>query len=380
MGSRDFGERDRAVLDALLKQYEFLRAEIIQSIYLKHAAIIGLYSFLGAIIVILTREVLKENSSPILKPILEFRFFDLVNFDLGKTIPFLSILIFVQIIVSGFGSLYLKEQARNRRACSFQKAIEYLINEKIGEIGVYWENYITSELIDKKFEIRDLPRFSIPVHPEYYKNRLLGVGLPVFLPNFFITPYIYLTFLIGLLLYALDRENLIFLITFITFLLFVVSLLITYLWAWMILERSQYSLKEENMPSGEDVFKWLKRERTKILLTGVSSTFTIKHGKVEIEVHVSTKGLSERIYNIEIFPDDQDPRWKSVEYIEGAELPAGWACQRKIDGVRFYTEDNPLKECEPVKFRLKIRPEEIVKDNKIHSIRVHLTDKNRGRR
>jgi len=409
MRSREFDERDRAVLDALLKQYEFIRTEIIQSIYLKHAAIIGLYSFLGAIIVILTGGVTKENSSSVLGSMLEFRFFDSADLNLDKTIFFLFILIFVQIIVCGFGSLYLKEQARNRRACSFQKAIEHLINEKIGEIGVYWENYITSELIAKEKEGIDYFKFNIPVNPEYYKNRFLGVGLPVFLPNILITS------LIGFILYVFCRENLFFLILPIIFIafavktflsirssnflpgilitsligialwvffrksiifasaLFAVSLVITYFWAWMILNRSRFSLKEEKMPSGRDVFRWLKQEQSKILLKGVSSTFTLKGGEVEMEVHVVTDGISEKIWDIEIFPEDQDPRWESVKGIEASEC---WNIKNKDNRVRFYTDVKPLKECESAKFEFTFQFKRNIAHNTIYFIKVHLTDKN----
>lgn len=407
MRSRNFDKRDRAVLDALLKQYEFIRTEIIQSIYLKHAAIIGLYSFLGAIIVILTGEVSEENSSSILGPILEFRFSNLANLDFDKTIFFLFILIFVQIIVCGFGSLYLKEQARNRRACSFQKAIEYLINEKIGEIGVYWENYITSELIAKEKEGIDYFKFNIPVNPEYYKNRFLGVGLPVFLPNILITS------LVGFILYALCREYLFFFILSIIFIafavktflsmkssdflpsilitsfigiilwvfsrksiifisaLFAVSLVITYFWAWMILNRSRFSLKEEKMPSGKDVFKWLKEEQSKIFLKGVSSTFTLEGKKVEMEIHVITGELSRKIYIIEIFPDDQEFPWKIDKGVLVLRLPKDWDSKKKGNGVRFSTEYKPLKKCEPAKFEFKVQ----VVEKNFKNIRLHLKDK-----
>lgn len=415
MRSREFGERDKAVLDVLLKQYDFLRTEVIQSIYLEHAAIIGLYTSLGLILAAF---------------ITKFDILDLSSIDFEKHV-FLFTLIIVQIIISSFGSLFLKEQARNRRACSFLKAIEYLINEKIGEIGVYWENYITSELIAKKIEKAEYVNFNIPINPQYYKNRLLGVGLPVFLPNILITLaigfilcpsrveriLIFSIVVVGITLCIFYKENestlykenrltsltffindilksckkylfpLIFasVILYITLYffcekstlilstLFVTSFLITFLWALMIIYKSGFPLRAENVPSRGEVLEWLKEEQSKILLKGVHSTFTLKGDEVEMEVHVVTDGLSEKIWDIEIFPEDQDPRWKSVE---GIEAPECWNIKNKDNRVRFYTDVKPLKECEPVKFGLKIRPKEIVKHNKIYFIRIHLTDKN----
>lgn len=54
----EFTFKDRAYIDVLLKQYEHLRAEVTQCIYLQHAAILGLYTFLGLFVVALMREVL----------------------------------------------------------------------------------------------------------------------------------------------------------------------------------------------------------------------------------------------------------------------------------------------------------------------------------
>ncbi len=73
--------------------------------------------------------------------------------QIPDTIPFFVFtLILAQVIVNGFGSLFMKEQARNRRACLFLKATEDLINKKLGRIGIYWEHYITSDQVDEKME------------------------------------------------------------------------------------------------------------------------------------------------------------------------------------------------------------------------------------
>ena len=165
-------DRDRAALDVLLKQYEFLREEITRCIYLEHIAILGLYTFLGLVIASLVKEDVLDSIN---------------SFAPTKHPLLLFLLVFAQVIICGFGSLFLKEQARNRRACSFLRALEDIINKKIGEIGIYWENFITSTFIE-----------DYPINPQYYLNRLLSVGLPIFSSNLFITSGI---------LYVIYREE-----------------------------------------------------------------------------------------------------------------------------------------------------------------------------
>ena len=286
MNPRSFDDKDKAAVDVLLNQYDFLREEVVRCIYLEHAAIIALYTSLGLTVAFLIREGITQK----------LNLCDLAyNLGSDETILFLFALIFAQVIINGFGSLFLKEQARNRRACSFLKAIEYLMNKKIGEIGIYWENYITSRLIDKKLRIADFFKFEISINPQYYKNRLLGVGLPVFLPNFLITLAIgfawfasceknSLTFLIIFILFAvivflsleLPKYSLIIPIisvigvmwyliieesSALLFILFFISFLITYFWAFMIMLRSSTSLKKEKVPIREEVLAWLEEEQ-----------------------------------------------------------------------------------------------------------------------
>lgn len=87
--SRRFDEKDRAILDVLLKQYEFLREEITRCIYLEHTAILGLYTSLG----IIGSVLVKERTT-----VLEFDIFELTFF--------LSALVFAQVFINGFGSLF----------------------------------------------------------------------------------------------------------------------------------------------------------------------------------------------------------------------------------------------------------------------------------
>ena len=404
MSSRGFDEKDRAALDVLLRQYDFLRAEITQSIYLEHAVILALYTTLGLIFA-----VLFSDSTIIEKDQIDF-----------KDPPFLFALVVLQVIISSFGSLFLKEQARNRRACSFLKATEHLINEKIGEIGIYWENYITSELIARKINRIEYINFNLPVNRQYYKNRLLGVGLPVFLPNILITLAIghelfssnserillLIILAIGVTFHAYYKENelithdrkkldfvsisrlfkeyhLIPLVSMLIVLclgkdhlllstLFVISILVTFLWALMIIYKSGFPLKEENLPNKQEVLRWLEKEQSEILFKSMPSIFTIKNNLVELEIHVVKKDYSGVIYDVEIFPEDQDPPWESIECVENDGSPVTWECENEGNGLKFLTRSDPLKKCKPVKFRFNV----ILPNKSIKSIRVHLTDKN----
>ena len=304
-------ERDKKSIDVLLNQYNYLREEIVRCIYLEHLAIIGLYTSLGVVIASLVGEIVKHGIAKNTdNPITSF--LDLIkNLELGDLILFLLLLILAQIFVNGFGSLFLKEQARNRRACSFLRGVEHIINEKIGEIGIYWENFIVSPLIHKKMTKRDYFGFKIPVNPQYYKNRLLGVGIPVYLPNLLITSLIafllfnscrkgYLFCMILILCKILLPCILVlclnvkwpiitkyivitaFIITVVAaaitlifstligkpsiYLLFlVISSAITISWASMIFSEVSLPLKGEVAPSGEEVLNWLEDENSALL-------------------------------------------------------------------------------------------------------------------
>lgn len=283
-------DKNEAFIKVLLKQYDDLRKEIVECIHLEHWAIVGLYTSLGLVAAYLAIGEIKE----------EFSILDLTG-DLKSVLFLLFILIFVQIIVNEFGSLFLKEQARNRRACSFQRAIEYIINKKIGGIGIYWENYITSKLIAGKMKWWEYFGYEIPINPQYYKNRLLGVGLPIFLPNLLITlvmcykgwaPYgrpTLLFFIISVLIISVvlpfrtvrfryyfcgfillsamgtaiycisEKDNWILLISFI------ISFAITLFWALMIVIKAFSPLVDEGIPCRERVVAWLEEENRNLL-------------------------------------------------------------------------------------------------------------------
>ena len=267
-------DRDRAALDVLLKQYEFLRDEVTQCINLEHIAILGLYTFLGLVTASLIGGLLLDSSNS------HFSF---------ESPFFLLALVFAQVIICGFGSLFLKEQARNRRACSFLNALEHLINEKIGEIGIYWENYIVSDFIER-----------YPINLQYYIHRLGGVGLPIFLPNllitlgisyaiygriniillvsiFFLAAMILLDLLIFLNLPILLDIILRILVIAILFFIFygkcnlflllylIISALITFLWALTIAYETYSPLVREKIPKDTEILEWLEKEQSKIL-------------------------------------------------------------------------------------------------------------------
>lgn len=237
-------KRYKAYIDVLLNQYNDLRAEITQCIYLEHAAIITFYTFQGIVVAFLLREGITPNS----------QFIDSIHqMDIGKAILLLSMLILAQTITINFGSLFLKEQARNRRACSFQKAIEYLINKKIKGIGIYWENYITSKLVNKKISKWEYFKLRIPINREYYINRLFSIGLPIFLAN------ILITFCIGYISYIfLGRD-----IPAISVSL-IISAVIT-IWASRIMRKTFLSLGEEELPSRDEVLTWIEGEYQELL-------------------------------------------------------------------------------------------------------------------
>ena len=81
---------ERAALDVLLKQYEFLRDEITRCIYLEHIAILGLFSSLGLVFATLLGKIIGGESNPA-----------------NENTIFIMALILAQIIISGFGSLFL---------------------------------------------------------------------------------------------------------------------------------------------------------------------------------------------------------------------------------------------------------------------------------
>ena len=152
----------------MLKQYELLRHEIVQCINLRQLAIVGIFtSILAGLGVLITQGAAVSQIAK------------------SGALPFVAI--GVAFLVNAFGSLYLHEQHRNRRACIFNLAIERLLTKlacraagtQVVPAGaaeatpkkcfpvIAWENFLTLSKTCKK------------LNTPFYKARYLGVGLPI---------------------------------------------------------------------------------------------------------------------------------------------------------------------------------------------------------
>ena len=90
-------------------------------------------------------------------------------------------------------------------------------------------------------------------------------------------------------------------------------------------------------------------------------------GVIEITIHVIYDDLDRIIYDLEIFYDEQEPKWGGAEPIS---WPEGWHPAPVAGGIGFATDDSPLIKCQPVKITIQVSPP-IVGD----VIWIHLTDK-----
>ncbi len=92
-------------------------------------------------------------------------------------------------------------------------------------------------------------------------------------------------------------------------------------------------------------------------LTGVSSYFRrLATGLYEITVHVNSSELDEDIYDIEIKDREQDPHWGDSEP-QGS--PPGWHPVPVEGGSGWATDDQPLRTCQPQKFKVKVTPDNV---------------------
>ena len=105
----------------------------------------------------------------------------------------------------------------------------------------------------------------------------------------------------------------------------------------------------------------------KVPIRGIFSTFNLHYDVVELYIRVHKEDYSDRIYEIKILPEYQQPRWKSIEVLE---TPEGWSCEKIGNGVRFYTETNPLLLCQGVKFKFRVKAERRIS----WYLRIHVTD------
>lgn len=148
-------------LEIMLKQYEFLRKEIVQCIYLRQLAIVGIFTtILAGLSVLLSESVSCQPCG---------------SLQLGA--------IGMAFLVNCFGSLYVHEQHRNRRACHFNLMLERLMTKEardttIVEFGegenkrtvspiIGWENFLMKSKACKR------------LNGPFYVARYLGVSLPI---------------------------------------------------------------------------------------------------------------------------------------------------------------------------------------------------------
>lgn len=107
----------------------------------------------------------------------------------------------------------------------------------------------------------------------------------------------------------------------------------------------------------------------KPVLTGISSTFSVTaDGHIIIIVHVQDRAYDLRIYDMEIFFNEQQPHWPGGQPISG---PPGWEPFPVSSGIGWVTGSNPLVFCQPVQFVVQLPPTFALGD----TIWLHLTDK-----
>jgi hypothetical protein len=105
----------------------------------------------------------------------------------------------------------------------------------------------------------------------------------------------------------------------------------------------------------------------KQFLTGIFSTFNLRYDVVELGIRANKEVYSGKIYGIEISPYIQQPRWEGIEVFE---TPEGWNLEKIGNGVRFYTQTNPLLVGQYMKFRFRVKASQIS-----WYMRIHVTDK-----
>jgi len=99
----------------------------------------------------------------------------------------------------------------------------------------------------------------------------------------------------------------------------------------------------------------------------INSTFKVEDNVIEL--HICTgEAFSEAIYTIEILPKIQDPPWESAE---GLEAQYNWYVEEMDNGVKFYSENNPLFSSQGITVKFRVQAKEISDRMKLHA-----TDKN----
>ena len=101
-------------------------------------------------------------------------------------------------------------------------------------------------------------------------------------------------------------------------------------------------------------------------MRGVYSVFDLQHDTVDLYVRVVDENYSGMIYDIEILLEDQMLPW---DFVDGIKAPPGWSFEEIDDGLRFFTETDPLLTCHLTRFRFRVQGERIPL-----YMRVHVTD------
>jgi len=117
------------------------------------------------------------------------------------------------------------------------------------------------------------------------------------------------------------------------------------------------------------------------VLTGISAKFTESAdnpGQIAIELHILLESDDAVVYDMEIYFNKQEKPWQAVEPIQA---PPGWnpgALEEtaptggtRIVGIRYVTEQNPLRTCQPVQFVIQVIPPDALGN----FITIYLTDK-----
>ena len=106
---------------------------------------------------------------------------------------------------------------------------------------------------------------------------------------------------------------------------------------------------------------------SKDVLSGIRSQYTLpSRNLIEVYIHVIDSDYSGKIYDIEILPEIQEPEWESAE---GLKSPPGWEFEKMGNGVRFYTETDPLLMCQGERLTFKI-----VRKAPVQDIQLWVTD------
>ncbi len=111
----------------------------------------------------------------------------------------------------------------------------------------------------------------------------------------------------------------------------------------------------------------------KQILTACESNFSVKDDVITVSVEffkvIPLLPYSNKVYDLEIFFNEQKPKWKSAGVIEP--IP-GWGSERIPGGLRLYGKE-ALPVGKVLNFKLKIVAE---KPNEIKEILIHVTGKN----